>query len=49
MNNKNSNFKIKEFREDEVTRMLVESREMAEWDRVASLRNARNEGIKEKA
>jgi predicted transposase/invertase (TIGR01784 family) len=38
---------LKELSEDEVTRMLAHDREMAEWDRVASLRNARNEGKNE--
>jgi len=38
---------LKELSEDEATRMLAHSREMAEWDRVAGLRNARNEGMQE--
>jgi predicted transposase/invertase (TIGR01784 family) len=38
---------LKELSEDEATRMLAHNREMAEWDRVASLRNAKQEGRQE--
>ena len=38
---------LKELSEDEAMRMLAHDQEMAEWDRVASLRNARQEGKQE--